>query len=491
NGPGNLSLSGSKLTATNGYVNLTGGSGINLTNGNISAQNDITINASNGGVTISGKNGGAGMAKITSTAGNITVSGDATVTGEKAGINLNNVNMTAQAGSITVNGVGKTLDYSGDSGGILLNGKVLFQSKENTLNGTYNGPANYDSYYQSGGLSVGQDADVHFKGDTTINATSQKGGRFSTGIHLNSNGKMSFDDGTANVNAVGGLMMESFTDWLSVPEFHVNNATLNLNASSSDWIAFATLSDYGYFTDASEDSGYKFTGNGNINIKGVSGSDYGVQIRHFNNEGLTGNFSVTGISDSGPGVIVDKNANVVLHNATITGISKTGTGIQFNAGAQSTNKAHQVNLNGNTLTGISGTGTGININGNNVTITNGSLNGTSNGTGAGVQLTGGTNYTVDGATVQGSSQAGSGVSVGGNLTVNNATVNGSTATGSGVDIGGSLNTSNTSITGNASGNGSGVSLHGNITGDAADKNVITGHASQGNGLLVSGDAVAA
>ncbi|HIB1684258.1 TPA: beta strand repeat-containing protein, partial [Salmonella enterica subsp. enterica serovar Muenchen] len=489
NGPGNLSLSGSKLTATNGYVNLTGGSGINLTNGNISAQNDITINASNGGVTISGQNGGAGMANITSTAGNISIYGNAAGTSSN-GVSLNNVALTATQGKIAVTGMAdnKHTEYFSNAGGILIQNKVTFKSTENVVNAYAFNPKNGFA-----AISFYQGVDVHFIGDTTINTYANGGSYLSTGLLFSSPGgykqTVSFEDGLANVNAEGGVLLYGVQGKTLTPEFHVSNATLNINASSDKGEAIATLKLGGSAADNAQNSGYIFTGDGDVNIKGVttSAGASGMQLRQFNNTGLNGNFTVYGESSSGAGIIVDRNANFTVHNATITGTSQTGTGIQINAGDQ---YSHQVNLNGNTLTGTSVTGTGININGNNVTITNGTLNGTSGGSGAGVQLTGGKDYTINGVNITGQSQAGSGVSVGGNLSVSNATVNGTTATGSGVSIGGNLTSSNTFINGTASGNGSGVSLNGNVTGDITEKNVITGHSAQGNGVLVSGNSTA-
>ncbi|EBW6364499.1 hypothetical protein DPU24_27825, partial [Salmonella enterica subsp. enterica serovar Oranienburg] len=481
NGPGNLSLSGSNLTATNGYVNLTGGSGINLNRGNISAQNDITINASNGGVSISGQNSSSGMANITSTAGNISIYGNASGVNQN-GIELNNVNLTATRGQISVTGTAgtKTGDMGG-AGGILIQNKVIFRSTGNTVNA-------YSPHPNSGLAAIAffQGVDVHFIGNTTINTYANGGSYESPGLLFTKKWAdkqtVSFENGQADINAVGGIGIKNVGGAHSYPEFHVSNATLNINASSDKGPAIFTMVQGANDGDNAQASGYKFTGDGDINIKGVTssynseydgdwGNAAGLQLRLFDNTGLNGNFTVYGESVAGPGVLVDRNANISVHNATITGTSQTGPGIQINAG--DANHHPVVNLNGNTLTGTSGTGTGIGINGNNVSITNGSLNGTSGGSGAGVELTGGTNYTINGATVSGQSQAGSGVSVGGNLSVSNATVNGTTATGSGVNIGGNLTSSNTSISGTASGNGSGVSLNGNVTGDITEKNVIT------------------
>ncbi|HAK6119974.1 TPA: hypothetical protein H2R31_005164, partial [Salmonella enterica] len=293
------------------------------------------------------------------------------------GVSLSNVALTATQGKIAVTGMAddKHTEYFRNAGGILLQNKVTFKSIENVVNAYAFNPTNGFA-----AISFYQGVDVHFIGDTTINTYANGGSYLSTGLLFANPGsynqKVSFEDGLANVNAVGGILLGGTSGKVFTPEFHVSNATLNITASSDKGVAIATLQQGGSAADNAQNSGYIFTGNGNISIKGVTTSDgdTALQLRQFNNTGLNGTFTVHGESMSGAGIIVDRNANFTVHNATITGSSQTGTGIQINAGDK---YSHQVNLNGNTLTGISGTGTGININGNNVTITNGSLNGTS------------------------------------------------------------------------------------------------------------------
>ncbi|HAK7943530.1 TPA: filamentous hemagglutinin N-terminal domain-containing protein [Salmonella enterica] len=484
NGLGNLSLNGSSLTSTNGYVNLTGGSGIKLNGANINAQNDITINASNGGVSISGS--------IISKAGNISVYGDASGL-DMNGVYLSNVNFTATQGRISVTGTaGMTSGgaYS-DRGGIVIQNKVIFRSNGNTINAYSPHPTNGLS-----ALLFLRNVDAHFIGDTTINTYADGiGGEsaMSPGILFTNPGpytqRVSFENGQADINAAGGIGLFTASAVQNNPNIHVSNSTLNINASSNRGPAIFSMMQGGSDGDSAQNGGYLFTGDGDINIKGVTTQQNapGLQLRKFDNTGLNGNFTVYGESIDGPGIIVDRNANFRVHNATITGTSQTGPGIQINAG--DANHHPVVNLNGNTLTGTSGTGTGININGNNVSITNGSLSGTSGGNGSGVALSGGSNFTVDGATVTGKSESGSGVKVSGNLSVSNGTVNGDTATGSGVNISGNLNMSYATITGNASGNGSGVALDGNVTGDITENNVITGNADNGTGVSISDSTV--
>ncbi|EHI3197247.1 hypothetical protein J9Z47_005060, partial [Salmonella enterica] len=499
NHDGSLIVTNSNLTSTGGKVSLTGGS-VNISGGNITALHDVKVSGNNSGVAITGTNNTTGLANITSTSGNISIYGNATGTSFN-GVLFRNAILSAEKGIIDITGVGDAGSYEGGQGnGITLMGDVSFTSKENTLTGMFTGdhPVVY-----SAGISFRLSKNVKFSGDTILNASSTglSGLMFSGGYSGDTH--ILFSDGTASVNAklqvpgkgcsfsepCAAWYIEGWSTAKQKVYLEVSNATLNINAEASGNNAdgFAPVTDREGGVDQAYGGGYIFTGQGDVNIRGVSESGNGVDVRLLDNTGLNGNFTVTGESQTGPGVIVPEFANLSVRNATITGTSQTGTGIQINAGVPS---SIQVNLNGNSLTGTSGTGTGISVSGNNVTITNGTLNGTSGGSGAGVELTGGTNYTVDGATVQGSSQAGSGVSVGGNLSVSNATVNGTTASGSGVNIGGNLTSSNTSINGTASGNGSGVLLNGNVTGDETEKNVITGHSAQGNGVLVSGNSTA-
>ncbi|HGB4253882.1 TPA: filamentous hemagglutinin N-terminal domain-containing protein [Salmonella enterica subsp. enterica serovar Virchow] len=435
-GPGNLSLSGSNLTSTNGYVNLTGGSGIDLTHGNISAKNDITINASHGGVTISGTNDSSGMANVTSTSGNISIYGNATgrhssgVEPANNGVYLTNASLIAKQGNIDIEGdtdsEGGTISWYGTigAGGVFLSGTVNFDSTSNKVYGH----SSHSMSWASGGLIV--DAGIfNFTGDTVINGVDENGyGVFYTTKYGVAN--FNFRSGS-HYSFNGAGVVGTYNDVYTAHHTNINieGGTLDISGEGTRGSGFSG-NDYSTFN-----TGYLFSGNGDVNVKGSSESGIGVDSRYLNNTGLNGNFTVTGESQSGTGVAITYNTEWNVQNATITGTS--------------------------------GSGTGINISGNILHVTNVTLNGTSGGNGDGVQLTGGNDYIIDGVTVTGQSQD-----------------------GSGVNIGGTLNTINTSITGNASGNGSGVSLHGNVTGDAKENNIITGHSAQGSGLLVSGNSTA-
>ncbi|HGH1779469.1 TPA: filamentous hemagglutinin N-terminal domain-containing protein, partial [Salmonella enterica subsp. enterica serovar Mississippi] len=493
---GLLTLKNTPLSVTNGNVSLVADKGIMLSGSNVTAGKDISLNASHGGVEIKGINQTDGMANITSNNGNVLISGDGSGL-QKNGVSINNAEIKALSGDIDVTGTGDSkCTYCSDKGaGITFSENVSFNSQQNHLNGLNNRP-------KVGGTFAGiiiNKANVTFTGNTTIDALSDYGaGLMFESVDSVNSSSLKFINGTSFINAttrnevgktadhLGAIYIDSWNNQSRYVPFSVSNSTLNIEAKGNDVNGITSFIPDGWEADNNSVryAGYKFAGQGDVNINASSVSGNGVELRILDNTDLKGNFTVNGQSESGAGVIVSEFANVTVHNATIKGSSETGTGIRINAADRNT---HQVNLSGNTLTGTSGAGTGINISGNKVTITNGSLNGTSDGSGAGVLLTGGKDYTVDGATVIGQSQAGSGVSVGGNLTVSNATVSGDTATGSGVNICGNLSSSNSTITGNASASGSGVLLTGRVTGDDTEKNVITGSSAQGDGLILSGE----
>lgn len=467
----------------------------------LSGENGVDIHTGEGTINITSAGGDNNSVNITSTKGNISISGH-TIGQQDSGVAIQNADLKASSGNINISGVGNTGSYWTDAlfgGGIMLSGKVSFTSRHNILDGKDDATQYQEKLY---GIGLSNDADIVFTGDTDINAHSDLGSGFlitsGTGQQ-----KLTFHHGTATINATsnyngidqdkfssvgGGIVFSGVSNTPSTFVINVSDgASLNISAQTK---AGNGIASHGFNVNEPDnlarEKGFKFTGDGDVNIHSVSDSGDGLELRIVDNTDLTGNLTITGESKSGTGVSVPDFAGVSIVNATVTGISHTGAGIHINSG--DTGHHPQVNLNGNSLTGTSENGTGINVSGNNVTITNGSLTGTSHGGGVGIQLTGGTDYTVDGASVTGQSLTGSGVSVGGNLTVSNATVNGDTVTGSGVSISGDLTSSNTAITGNASGKGSGVLLNGSVTGDSTDKNVITGHAAKGNGLLVSGES---
>ncbi|MGK7524793.1 filamentous hemagglutinin N-terminal domain-containing protein, partial [Salmonella enterica] len=487
NGDDSLTVQNTTLNATSGNISLTGNAGLTLSgNSTATAGKDITLKASAGGVVVTGQDS-VGTVNITSTGGNISIEGNGSGV-NRDGVLIRNAVLNATQGKINVTGVANGSSVS-LVGGVNFNGTVNLSSQSNTISGTHNKSSARDNF---AGVVINPGA-YHFKGNTTINAESDG----YIGLAFSGWGTvfdMTFSDGSSVINAVnkaegynynyGGISIDPWTDKMVKVGIHVLNGTLNITAENKkNRNGFTAYPTHGVniSTNTTLSSGFIFTGDGDVNIKGISDSGTGVELRLFDNTGLTGNFTITGESNRGNGVAVPEFGNVSLVNATITGNSNTGTGILMNAGDEHIKK---IDLNGNTLTGTSVSGAGIKINGNNVSIANGSLNGTSQGNGAGVELTGGNNYTVSHATVTGQSAGGNAVGVNGNLTLNDSTLSGNTANGSGVSVNGNVNATNTTISGGATGSGNGVSLGGNAS---ITDGTVTGSTVDGNGVSVSGN----
>ncbi|EFR2617051.1 hypothetical protein H0K58_004932, partial [Salmonella enterica] len=488
NGDASLTVQNTTLNATAGNISLTGNAGLTLSgNSTVTAGKDITLKASAGGVAVTGQDS-VGTVNITSTGGNISIEGNGTGV-NRDGVLISNALLNASQGGITVTGVADGADYFTGIGGVRFSGSVNLISLLNTINGEHKDGSATENL---GGVVINAGGS-HFKGDTIINANSDR----YAGLYLNGRGSdvnVYFSDGDSVINAInteeagnisyGGITVQAWDGNERNVNINVMNGTLNITGEAKTTEGINSFP--GGATDQgananSRYSGYVFTGDGDVNIKGVSDSGNGLAIRRFDNTGLTGNFTITGESNTGNGVAVPEFGNVSLVNATITGNSNTGTGILMNAGDEHIKK---IDLNGNTLTGTSVSGAGIKINGNNVSIANGSLNGTSQGNGAGVELTGGNNYTVSHATVTGQSAGGNAVGVNGNLTLNDSTLSGNTANGSGVSVNGNVNATNTTISGGATGSGNGVSLGGNAS---ITDGTVTGSTVDGNGVSVSGN----
>ncbi|ECM8404970.1 filamentous hemagglutinin N-terminal domain-containing protein, partial [Salmonella enterica subsp. enterica serovar Enteritidis] len=459
NGDDSLTVQNTTLNATT--ISLSGGS-ISLTgNSSVNAVNDITLNAPKGGVNINGQSN-VNTVNISSESGNISIEGNGAGF-NRDGVLISNALLNASQGGITVTGVADGADYR-LRGGVKFTDSVNLTSQSNTINGTHRkgnaGRVNFAGVVINPG-------DYHFKGNTTINAESDDyaGLAFSSSVPRTN---ITFSDGNFVIdaknnstafNSIGGISIDNWEGTQAKIIITTLNGTLNISGQARNREGITSVSSSFSINpnDGSGYHGYVFKGDGDVNVKGVSDSSNGVDMRFFDNTGVTGNFTITGESNTGNGVAVPKFGEISLVNTTITGSSKSGAGILMNA---SDKQIKKIDLNGNTLTGTSVSGAGIKINGNNVSIANGSLNGTSQGNGAGVELTGGNNYTVSHVTVTGQSAGGNAVGVNGNLTLNDSTLSGNTANGSGVSVSGNVNSTNTTISGGATGSGNGVSLGG-------------------------------
>ncbi|EHL5834371.1 S-layer family protein, partial [Salmonella enterica] len=393
NKAGSLGLANTSLNASAGNITLTGNAGISLSgNSTVTARNNITLNASAGGVSIVGTSNTTTV-NITSNNGSISIDGNGSGRNLN-GVEINNANLSATTGEINVTGVSDGISYYGNAGnGIALKNDVIFTSTKNTLTGRYNNLVSDTGSY-TGAISVGAAglANITFVGNTAIEATSKyaagllfnpmygpsalltfKGGNYTI------SGKTT-ENGAINATNSAGIANQAWNNKPVQPEFRVENGTLNISASGNDVDGMASFRPNAVDSpdDGARGSGYKFSGAGNVNINATSVSGNGINLRDFDNTGMTGTLTITGSSQSGSGVTVPEWGNVSLVNTTITGSSQTGTGILMNAGDSHSKK---IDLNGNTLNGTSASGTGININGNNVSVANGSLTGTSQGSG--------------------------------------------------------------------------------------------------------------
>ncbi|MEY5157118.1 filamentous hemagglutinin N-terminal domain-containing protein, partial [Salmonella enterica subsp. enterica serovar Corvallis] len=437
NGDDSLTVQNTTLNATT--ISLSGGS-ISLTgNSSVNAVNDITLNAPKGGVNINGQSN-VNTVNISSESGNISIEGNGAGF-NRDGVLISNALLNASQGGITVTGVADGADYR-LRGGVKFTDSVNLTSQSNTINGTHRkgnaGRVNFAGVVINPG-------DYHFKGNTTINAESDDyaGLAFSSSVPRTN---ITFSDGNFVIdaknnstafNSIGGISIDNWEGTQAKIIITTLNGTLNISGQARNREGITSVSSSFSINpnDGSGYHGYVFKGDGDVNVKGVSDSSNGVDMRFFDNTGVTGNFTITGESNTGNGVAVPKFGEISLVNTTITGSSKSGAGILMNA---SDKQIKKIDLNGNTLTGTSVSGAGIKINGNNVSIANGSLNGTSQGNGAGVELTGGNNYTVSHVTVTGQSAGGNAVGVNGNLTLNDSTLSGNTANGSGVSVSGNV-----------------------------------------------------
>ncbi|ECN3094471.1 filamentous hemagglutinin N-terminal domain-containing protein, partial [Salmonella enterica subsp. enterica serovar Derby] len=428
NGDDSLTVQNTTLNATT--ISLSGGS-ISLTgNSSVNAVNDITLNAPKGGVNINGQSN-VNTVNISSESGNISIEGNGAGF-NRDGVLISNALLNASQGGITVTGVADGADYR-LRGGVKFTDSVNLTSQSNTINGTHRkgnaGRVNFAGVVINPG-------DYHFKGNTTINAESDDyaGLAFSSSVPRTyitfSDGNFVIDakNNSTAFNSIGGISIDNWEGTQAKIIITTLNGTLNISGQARNREGITSVSSSFSINpnDGSGYHGYVFKGDGDVNVKGVSDSSNGVDMRFFDNTGVTGNFTITGESNTGNGVAVPKFGEISLVNTTITGSSKSGAGILMNA---SDKQIKKIDLNGNTLTGTSVSGAGIKINGNNVSIANGSLNGTSQGNGAGVELTGGNNYTVSHVTVTGQSAGGNAVGVNGNLTLNDSTLSGNTANG--------------------------------------------------------------
>ncbi|EDW1486789.1 filamentous hemagglutinin N-terminal domain-containing protein [Salmonella enterica subsp. enterica] len=534
-------MQGAHLTSSTGGVTASTTIGnIDLTSGsNISADRDVNLHAANGAIRLRGNNGDS-LSNITSLSGNINITAKNNSL-YSPGVMFDNVSVAAGKGRIYVYGESHAgspqIDNLVDviNGGISLLSNVSFSSLNTTINAINSRPVLKDAgtmetispiaLYFSGFHPV----TLNITGDTVINssATSGTGVLFLQSnwsgniqnININ-NGSLTWTSSTGDAiqtkySTAGAFGFLNAGKNVSV-NVNLNNAFVSILADASSatrsyvpGFSSAVVADGSIVESASwVGNGFVFSGNGNVDIVGKSAIGDGINSRVINNSGLNGTFSLNGESESGTGVNLDRNLNVSLVNASVKGNSNTGVGVNISAVAG----IKQVNLGNNKITGMSNTSSGIQLSGSNVSITNGTLNGTSMGSGSGIKLTGGNNYNFSGVNISGQSRDGAGVSVSGNLSVNDltslngtssgtgdgvvvtgnlqstggVTINGTSADGNGVAVSGNTSLTNATVSGNST-SGSGVNIAGQLTADA--HTALNGTSVSGSGLMLSDASV--
>ncbi|ELD6261036.1 filamentous hemagglutinin N-terminal domain-containing protein, partial [Salmonella enterica] len=483
---GDISLSGvSTGGATPAQLELRGaGNSLTSVNGNISLK-------SQGGGRIFLNGTSSGKAVLTAENGTITLGGD----DGRAGVALTNADLSSAnmniAGS-TTRGAG---DASGVTGGVAIYGNVSLRVADNGK-GVIKGTADISGRYAYTGALVigslwGAATNILFDGEFDISGqhTGTGGSTKNGGIFYNGAANLTFtkDSSLSGVgsNGVAGISGEfsGYQNTTLVNYKLQSGANLRMNAQSDSGSAISAVP----VNSSNQFSvGYAFSGDGNVTLVANSESSKPtLYANNLNNSKLNGNFSVNAVNTNGDAIVFQGMNNQTLINANITGVSESGAGIRIESNGKS-----NVSLSGSVIHGVSNTGDGIKINGDNTTITNGTLVGESSlGNGSGVSLTGGSKFTLDGVSVTGVAADGSGVSVTGSLSVNNGTrVDGvSSGTGNGVLVSGNLITSD----------GDGIQINGTtasgngilVTGNTALTNAeVTGNATTGTGVNVSGNA---
>ncbi|EHD1671912.1 filamentous hemagglutinin N-terminal domain-containing protein [Salmonella enterica] len=483
---GNISLTAASATTNsvnvssdNGAVSMSAVGNIELSNGNISAKGNITLQTDNGTVLISGANATA-KASITSTDNDIVITGNG---GNSIGVRLINANLTSNNMDINGNTTGGSNNDKIPFGGVSLLGADEFHVAD-TGRGVINGDVkNNSNFSMAGAVVIGQiwqqSTNVVFDGSFDINGRATGPNNTPDFYFPDGDATITFKGGKSSMTSYGNGVLAEYSGYsvAHATKFILDDADFSFNVLSdsapSPGVVLIGDTNYNSYT-----SGFVFSGNGNaqLNIH-ASSPDSAFYANRLETNNLHGNFSLNVTNDIGDAIVMLGRTTMNLVNASITGISSTGAGIRLEVGNNSS-----VSLGNNTITGISDTGSGIQLTGNNITLTDGTLNG--------------------------SSGVGDGVVVSGNATLTNVTVSGETQTGTGAVVTGKLTADDTTqVTGKATQEGgTGVTLNGTVTGGKVDGTatsgdavqlaegvvltnaVVTGNASTGTGLNVSGNA---
>ncbi|EJY0731513.1 filamentous hemagglutinin N-terminal domain-containing protein [Salmonella enterica] len=489
-----------------------------------SDKGDITLKASNGSVLISGADSSAKV-NITSVLGGVTISGESAssygVKIKNANISaVNGVIHISGIGSILAG-------QNDQSGSVTLGGNIVTNAREVNISGNNLGRSNSyfpvaGVYLGDSGLinwdMYGGDVNVYGEaknGAGVIFGVQTSNNKNILNVHASSLSITGCTSATSIPSGIGvaGVYTSSYVGRSSGANFTLyNNADVYIFGDASRASNKVQGLSTNTVMDGDGSQGFAFSGNGNVYLHGISNDGDGVKLDVINNKFLTGNITIRGESNSGTGVYYGREPDIELVNAIVNGSSNSGTGLLMISGAAGS----KFDLNGNVLTGGSETGNGVSISGSNVTITNGTLTGKAmTGSGSGVVLTGNSNYMFDNMSVTGTAVDGSGISVNGTLTVNNGSqfmgkaigsgdgvtisgklitsigdgiiINGEASSGDGIKVSGDTTLTNVTLKGQTDA-GNGVSIVGNLTADKASQ--VMGQATaQGTGVSVSGTVI--
>ncbi len=462
NGTQLLTLNGTNVSA-GGNITLTAAGGISYVGGdkenklNMTAGQNISVNASAGSVEIKNAN-------LSATAGDIYVT-SVSAPEKVASIRFIDSVLTA-ANNITA---ATTSDDSGywyttsdpSKAALLLTGTNNFSAKKINLSAHVKKGTNSDS---SGAFMFDSGSHTTFNGTTTINGTVDNKSNGVGILSRNDGADIYASNGGLSLTAAGAQAISGLAGggvWTDFGmRFHLTDSDLNITATGEKGGIY-------FEPDYAARAGLTFSGTGNVSVTSTTVYGDGINLSILDSENLKGKVSVSGTSVSGNGIDINANAVVKLSDATIEGTSKSGVGISVNA-------------------------TGSTRPGNNISISNSEISGSSDTGNAGVAFREGPNITLASGSVKGVVKAGigSGVSLQGSkpITVSGTQINGTAAEGTGVVVTGRLNTSeNTALTGSATGSGSGVDIQGTLNGTGTNA-VVYGISEGGSGVKITGVA---
>ncbi|EHN5989622.1 hypothetical protein KJE86_005099, partial [Salmonella enterica] len=394
------SLSNVTVNSTDGDITLQAAKGsVWLQGSKVDGKPTVSVTADKGNITISSsttRDHGMSVNNVDLRAGNnVSIKGKYLGSGNKYGVLLYNVNITANS-SIDIEAEGsKFATAFGDTGGALtVYGKSNFTAPDIKLYGK-NTKSSGEAGVAFGVINTGL-ADLTFNGNTSVTGTGigRSGVTFGSATNITVNNSTLNITGTitgdrnrdAELGSGGITRLNGY--YATTVNFIQNNADINIVADTTGSTGnnINAFDSRGASDTAELKNGFIFIGTGNTTITGKANKGSGVNTREFSNTRLNGTFTINGSSISGNGVDMDTNLNANVINATITGTSTSGNGVSINSYGSSV-----VDLKANNITGISESAAGIVINGKNITITNGTLNGSStSGNGSGVVLTGNT-----------------------------------------------------------------------------------------------------